>query len=105
MMTFAVLVFITTLVDVCTEKEREISGVQFVVTELFEGFLLAFSAVSNVPEILSLVCKEGQIRSLHCLRVLSIVWVVSGHTLDVITGVVGWALKSGADTFQSIRVS
>ncbi|VDM26975.1 unnamed protein product [Toxocara canis] len=43
--------------------------------------LLTFSVYTNGAEILSVQKRPGQIECLHCIRALSMTWVICGHVL------------------------
>ncbi|XP_067686619.1 O-acyltransferase like protein-like [Haliotis asinina] len=61
--------------------------------KLLERILLCFSAVSNGEKILSVKRSPASISCLHGIRVLSMSWVILGHTfLNLITNV-----ENGAD--------
>ncbi|CAI2354034.1 unnamed protein product [Caenorhabditis sp. 36 PRJEB53466] len=81
LMTMILLASSATLVDYFREREIGMSSVNE--RAYFLRIFLSFSLWSNSEMILSVKeHKPGYIRSLDCIRALSIVWIVSAHSYN-----------------------
>ncbi len=60
---------------------------------MWQRLLLCFSAVSNGEKILSVKNTPGSLTCLNGIRVLSMGWVILGHTFSFLVAVAGIAAQ------------
>ncbi|XP_074653885.1 nose resistant to fluoxetine protein 6-like isoform X2 [Tubulanus polymorphus] len=57
-------------------------------------FMIAFSAVTNVLKIFDTTQPRGSIPTLHGIRVLSMLWIILGHTFAISAGIIDNLLEA-----------
>ncbi|KHN79317.1 Nose resistant to fluoxetine protein 6 [Toxocara canis] len=77
-----VLMIVSSVIDYATESIGETNEVsERIRNKTWIKCLLTFSVYTNGAEILSVQKRPGQIECLHCIRALSMTWVICGHVL------------------------